>query len=719
MPVSRSFSCAKSVYYKAYRDLTLSLCLAAAGGLAASGAARASDAAEATGHPLEEIVVTASLRPTSAVELPASATVLDASTVQAAGLQHFADLLGLVPNLNWSGATSRPRYFQLRGIGELEQYQGAPNPSVGFLVDDIDFSGVGMPATSFDVGQVEVLRGPQGTRYGANALAGLIEIRTNEPTTEPELATEVVGGGDGLFGGGIVAGGGFGRASAETGSAWRLVAQRVKSDGFRYNSYLDRDATNGRDETTLRGKLRLGLAEGWRADATALYVSLDNGFDAFSPDNRLRTLSDQPGRDAQRSVGASLRLIGDLGAAELLSTTAYADSDIVFSFDGDWGNEPYWEPYVPYQYFSRYDRQRGTLAQDLRLTSDATARNDGFGWLAGVYALRLEEDNLQHDYFISDLLRPPLKSVYDATTVAAYGEAEWRVAEGVTVSGGLRVETRSADYHDSDGAAFSPTNTMVGGHLTLAGDLPTDGTWYATLGRGFKAGGFNIGEFIPPDLLEFDPEYVWNLESGVHLRDAAADLQADLAVFYMWRLDEQVSSSFQLDPGDPLSYVFYTDNAARGRNYGLEATLRWQLRPELQLGATLGLLESAYLDYQYGERNLDGREQASAPPYQYSLSAEWRPGPGWVARADVNGCASFYFDTSNDQRSNPYTLVNLKAGYEADRWSVHAWGRNVFDAKYAVRGFYFGLEPPDYADKLYIQRGDPRLLGVTLTWSMR
>ncbi len=122
-------------------------------------------------------MVTASLRPAAAANCRPSATVLDSSQVQSAGLQHFADLLGLVPNLNWSGATSRPRYFQLRGIGELEQYQGAPNPSVGFLIDDIDFSGVGMPATTFDVQQVEVLRGPQGTRYGANALAGLISVQ--------------------------------------------------------------------------------------------------------------------------------------------------------------------------------------------------------------------------------------------------------------------------------------------------------------------------------------------------------------------------------------------------------------------------------------------------------------------------------------------------------------------------------------------------------------
>src|ERR1039458_4060332 len=117
---------------------------------------------------LQEIVVTASLRGSSAAQPPQSVSVLDAATLQGAGVQHLEDVLSLIPNLSWASGTSRPRFFQLRGIGEVEQYQGAPNPSVGFLIDDIDFSGVGMPATLFDVRQVEVLRGPQGTSYGAN-----------------------------------------------------------------------------------------------------------------------------------------------------------------------------------------------------------------------------------------------------------------------------------------------------------------------------------------------------------------------------------------------------------------------------------------------------------------------------------------------------------------------------------------------------------------------
>jgi len=663
---------------------------------------------------LEEIVVTAALRPVPLAAFPASATVIDAAALEAAGLQHFQDVMALVPNLNWSGGTSRPRYFLLRGVGELEQYQGAPNPSVGFLIDDVDFSGVGMPATSFDVEQVEVLRGPQGTRYGANALAGLINVRTRAPRPEHELLAEFTAGGDGLWAAGLAAGGPLGFGG---GNAWRVAAQQARSDGFRRNRYLERDDTNGRDELTLRGRLALEAAPGWQVGLSVLYADLDNGFDAFAPDNSLHTRSDRPGRDAQRSSGGSLRVTGPVGAATLQSTTAFADSDIVYSFDGDWGNDPDWGEYAPYDYFSRYDRERRSLSQDLRMVSRTTAADDGFGWLLGAYALRLTEDNRQRDEFSGELIRPVLSARYEAVNAALYGEAERGLGDRAVLTGGLRVETRSSDYRDSDGAAFSPRDTMLGGHLSLAGDLSGGRGWYLSASRGYKAGGFNIGALVPDERREFEPEYLWNLEGG--LRHASGDgrFAAEVALFHMWRESQQVATSFQLDPGDPLSYVFYTDNAARGRNYGLEASLSWSVRPGLALAANVGLLHTEYLGYRYGERDLDGREQAHAPGWQYSLSAEWNGTRGWMARADLSGSDAFYFDASHDQRSQPYSLLNLKAGYAGDRWAVYAWGRNVLDERHAVRGFYFGLEPPDYANELYVQWGDPRQFGVTLQWS--
>jgi len=266
---------------------------------------------------LEPVVVTATLRPGPAAARPGGVTVLAGADVSEASVVHLEELLPQVPSLSWAGASSRPRYFQLRGIGELEQYQGAPNPSIGFLVDEIDFSGIGMIASTFDVRQVEVLRGPQGTRYGANALGGLIKVKTNDPVAAREFDTELTLGSDGLWSAGAVAGGALPAGESVEG-AWRAVLERAVSDGFRRNAFLGRNDTNGRDETTARLKLRLASEGRWRADIALLHADFANGYDAFSIDNSLTTLSDRPGRDSQRSDGASLDLALDVaGGGEL------------------------------------------------------------------------------------------------------------------------------------------------------------------------------------------------------------------------------------------------------------------------------------------------------------------------------------------------------------------------------------------------------------------
>src|SRR5450631_2967290 len=243
---------------------------------------------------LDEIIVTATLRSTPQIDYAGSATVLDSATLRAAGQQNFEDIVALVPNLNWAGDTSLPRYFQIRGIGELQQYQGAPNPSVGFLVDDIDFSGVGGAATLFDVDQIEVLHGPQGTLYGANALAGLVYVRSAEPASEFGGRVELGGGDYGTRSYGAVLTG----PVPALDSAFRLAAQRYTSDGYYTNAYLGRN-TNARDELTGRGRWRYQPTDELRVDLSVLRVQLNSGYDEWTIDGSRTTQSDHPGIDAQ------------------------------------------------------------------------------------------------------------------------------------------------------------------------------------------------------------------------------------------------------------------------------------------------------------------------------------------------------------------------------------------------------------------------------------
>ncbi|NCF52437.1 TonB-dependent receptor plug domain-containing protein, partial [Gammaproteobacteria bacterium] len=241
---------------------------------------------------IDEIVVTADFRERAASDVPASVTVLDAAEIEQRAVQHFEELIGAIPNFNWSGDGHRAKYFQMRGIGELEQYQGAPNPSVGFLVDDIDFSGIGGIATLFDMQHVEVLRGPQGTRYGANALAGLVYMRSAAPTAEFNGRAELQAGDDGMLAGGVAVGGGLNANDTVMG---RISVHYHESNGFRENTYLNRDDTNGRDETSLRGRLKWSAGEYWTFNLAGLYIDTNNGYDAFAIDNSLTMLSDKPG----------------------------------------------------------------------------------------------------------------------------------------------------------------------------------------------------------------------------------------------------------------------------------------------------------------------------------------------------------------------------------------------------------------------------------------
>jgi outer membrane receptor protein involved in Fe transport len=135
---------------------------------------------------IEDIIVRAEFRPVNIMETPNSISLISADNIAERNANFLTEVLASAPNLNYSSGASRGRYFQIRGIGERSQFVDPLNPGVGLMIDGIDYSTLGAAATMFDVEQVEVLRGPQGTLFGANALAGMINISSKAPTDNPE-----------------------------------------------------------------------------------------------------------------------------------------------------------------------------------------------------------------------------------------------------------------------------------------------------------------------------------------------------------------------------------------------------------------------------------------------------------------------------------------------------------------------------------------------------
>jgi iron complex outermembrane receptor protein len=702
------------------------------------------DAAGAGDPQLDEIIVTATLRAAPAIEVPASVTVLDATSLRDAGRANLEDVVGLIPNLSWAGDTSLPRYFQLRGIGELEQYQGAPNPSVGFLVDDVDFSGLGGAGTLYDIDQVDVLRGPQATRYGASALGGLIYLRSAEPTDTLYGRVDLDGGDYGTRSEGAV----FSGPIDALDSGFRLAAQHYYSNGYYHNLYLNRDDTNRQDEYTYRAKWVFTPMDRLHIELTAMQVDIDNGYDAYAIDNSRNTESDQPGVDSQHSTGVSARLhylTNDTVGLTAIAT--YARSVIKYSYDGDWGNPLLWAPAAAvYQYSEIQNRDRTTKTIELRL---GTEQSRGFGWLVGFYGNQLDEtlsDLSLGDYQplgapvdpADDQSDDVINSGYRARNVALFGELDCDIATALRWSLGLRGERWSATYQGATTdflgtntgytnaavlptvnesvtpAALNPANDLWGGHAALTYKLDSTQSIYTTISRGYKAGGFNLSQGLLPNQLSFNPETDLSLEAGykADMLDHRLRLNAD--VFYLSRHDAQIKTSFQSVPNNPDDFVFYTGNAASGRNYGLESEVDWRAADRVTLGGDLGLLQTSFEDFvQQGVSGAStlsvSRELANAPHWQAAVNATYRDPRGAFARIDVTGMGGYYFDLPpNETTSRPYGLFNAKVGWETARWSAYLSGRNLLDKRYPVRGFYFGDVPPNFSNEVYIQLGDPR-----------
>jgi iron complex outermembrane recepter protein len=695
----------------------------------------AANAAETGANPpLDEIIVTAALKPVSLEELPGSASVLSDSTLRDAGQQHFEDVLPLVPNLNWAGDTSRPRYFQIRGIGELQQYQGAPNPSVGFLIDDIDFSGLGSAATLFDVDHIEVLRGPQGTLYGANALAGLIYVKTADPSDTFGGRAEFDAGDYNERSYGAVLTG----PVSELDSAFRLAVQRYTSDGFYHNAYLARSDTDSRDELTLRGKWRYQPSADWRVDLTVLRTQMDNGYDAFAIDNSRTTQSDHPGVDRQYSTGISARsTYTGLGAATLTTIATYANTRVNYGFDGDWGNLVQWAPYTD-DFTEDQLRHRSTRSLEFRLgdTPAGESAKDsprGLSWLVGVYAFELRESltdtsaGVYVDPFDatqdSDSLTV-VSSEYRSRNGAVYAQLDGDWGERARWSVGVRGERHTSRYQDTTtnldapttANDFGPADNLWGGQASIDYRIADGQNVYALIARGYKASGFNLSPGLPANQLLFGPESDLNMEIGHKAQLSDGRLQINTSLFYMVRHNEQLITGEQLDPSNPNTFIFFTGNAKSGFNYGLESTANWAATQTWAFGGSLGLLQTEYRGFVQSGMTLPDRALPHAPPWQAAINATWRDPRGPYARIDVTGMGSFFYDLPpNETRSSAYGLVNGKLGWESARWEAYFWGRNLLDKNYTVRGFYFGDEPPDFPAKLYVQLGEPRNWGVHFT----
>lgn len=667
---------------------------------------------------INEIVISADLRDAKLLESAVSVTVLDSQAIAKRQARHLEQLLNLAPNVNFASGASRGRFIQIRGIGERSQFIEPLNPSVGILIDGIDFTGIAGAATTMDIQQVEILRGPQGTLYGANALAGLINLQAVQPSKE-------------LMGNVMVSLADYHNQTFSTGFggpiseklAYRFAAQKHTSDGYVQNTFLNRNDTDNIDELSFRSIVDWQANEDTNFKLTAFHVDADNGYDAFSLDNRRSTLSDNPGHDRHKATGLSL--LSDWRGNtnfDLVTLLSYGDNNLEYGYDEDWTYNDvcvdFTCVYDSYASIDNYTRDSKNTSFDVRVISkeDQQIFSGTTDWVLGFY-WRDQDERLLREYTYATA---DFTSDFKTENTAIYGQLDSHLSDDLTLTVGVRLENRQANYRDNELVAHTVDENLWGGRLALQYQVADNRMIYALVSRGYKAGGVNSDPNLAAIDREFDTEYMWNIETGIKgawLDDA---VQAQIAAFYQLRDDIQIKQSLvqSIEGTQATSFTDYFGNAAAGKNYGIEAEFNWLLSGVVTLFGTVGWLETEY-DIPMSVV-LDRREQAHAPAYQFSIGSRVRITNNLSFTVDIEGKDEFFLSSRHSSKTQSYELFNATINYNRDDWELSFWGRNLTDKDVVVRGFgSFGNDPrKGYVTESYYQFGAPRVLGLTVKYEI-
>ena len=661
---------------------------------------------------LDPIVVGADFRDQNLSQVTNSVSVISEKDIYDKASQSFIEVLTETPNVNFTSGGSKARHIQIRGIGERSQFETPINPSVGIIQDGIDFSQSPLGMTLFDVKQIEVLRGPQGTTFGANGMAGVIVVESNEPTNEAGGHLEATVGNYNTKAIGLA----LNTPLVEDKLLARFSVYKNSSDGYMENSYLGRDDTNNIDELTVKAALKWIVSDNHTIDFNYIHIDIDNGYDAFTLDNSWVSQSDNPGKDTQLTDAFSLKSTYQINQAmHLITSLSHSDSDSEYSYDEDWSNPYQFDASLwPYIGFDQYLRSKKQTDFDMRMISDESGKifNSTTAWTMGMYYKDYSEAlkrNHSGDYGYGSFL-DSTDSQYDTTNKAIYGQIDSDLTDKLVFSLGLRAENWEVDYSDSKGFVENTDENLYGGKIGLTYKADPTALYYATLSRGYKPGGVNADTTLSVENRTFQTETLWNFDVGVNSNYFDNTLINRLNFFYGKRKDQQVKAYI----AGLHSFTDYFDNAAKGTYYGLESELDYYPIEALHFFTRLGLLHAEFDEY---TPEMTGRAPAQSPKYQYNVGFDYSFMENWRFKTNVEGMGSYYFSNTHNQKSDAYTLLNSSLEYVYGDFGATLWGRNLTDTEYDVRGFYFANNPENgYVDELYTQKGTPRTFGLTLTY---
>ena len=689
-----------------------------------------------------EIIVTAQKREQALLDVPQSVSVISAETLQDLHATQFSDYLTRIPSANIVETQAGSSRIVLRGVNT-----SGVGATVATYVDETPFGSATALANGavltpdidpFDLARVEVLRGPQGTLYGANSLGGLVKFVTVEPSTSAvggaaEVGVQNVSHGDTAW---------WGRAAVNVplsdNAAFRVSGFYRQNPGYIDDPSLGNDINDGTsyggrasllvrptDKLTVRASVHL---ENLRANGTN-EVDLDPV--TFEPAYGRLTQSrvlQQPNDIEYRIYNGTIDY--DFGSVGLVSSTSYGtlDQTAVVDASSQYGALLSGFFGVPLGAAVDQGMTQRRFTQEVRLASTG---KQALEWVVGGFYTR-ERNELTQNLFGVDALTGDLFDGLDGLILVAlpsrykehagFANVTWHLAPKFDLTAGGRYS------HNKQSVVQNTDGLLAGGAASCDGDSsdnvftysiaptfkPNENTRiYARIAKGYRPGGPNAVSPLAPDGVprQFGPDTTTNYEVGIKMETPDRLLTLEASAFLIDWKDVQLLAQ--------IEGFGVNTNGGSARSKGLEFTASVNPNRNLSLFAN-GSYVDAYLTKDApiivgGEK---GDPLPWNPKWQWTLGGEYEHplSESMNARAGLSwhytGERSSDFDATNGQRKlDSYGQVDAHAGLEFGRYRVDLFARNLTNSRGVVNLGFFG----DVNGNLAASVIRPRTVGVSFS----
>jgi len=632
---------------------------------------------------LDTLTVTAQKTEENIQDVPISMSVFDEFTLEDRNIDEVIDIAKYTPGLDIIGYSTLKYSPSIRGMfADHSNFSSV----AGLYIDGIpNTSGMGFDASLMDIERVEVLKGPQGTLYGKNTEVGVINVITKKPNNETKGKIKATIGTDDKRELAFLASGPILKDKFYIG----IAGKHYEKDGFIKNTYKNK-IENDSEHDYAKINLRWTPTDNLEASFISSKIKYNNGATKINNStNKDREIpSDFDTYNKSEVILNALNInytIND--KLSLSSTTTYSKDKVINANDWDFGSD------YSQRMHSAENAIYKTLAEEVKLNYE----NDNIKLVSGLFVetrdIHIEGTN---DHYWKSSISTNIEDM-KTDSIGLFSHLTYDINEKLSVLGGLRYDKTEQEYKDSTETIENSENE-ISPKIGLTYDLKENMMSYATISKGYRAGGFNTKTPVGKPKT-YDKETLYSYEVG--LKGFALDnrLSYDIAVYYMDITDMQASVYFP--SGDKIFA-----NAAEATSKGVEASLNFQATNSLNLFAGFSYNHIKFDKYHDGTSDLSGNRTEFSPKYDFNLGAVYRADNGYYASADISGYGDMYLDSANKNKRDAYELVNAKIGYETDDFDIYLYGKNLFDKKYDSDGVY----------GYYTTYSEPREIGIQLAY---